>query len=101
MKTHKYKEMKGETIEIVNDMQDQEIKCLDCKIKMIKYKEDKSLFDGAMTFNFIKLRCPQCKKEYLNLEEAKKYDQYLKLKKMGREKALATLYEKRAKEIYA
>ncbi len=100
MKKQVYEEVK-EKLEIANKLQVDKSICLYCKKEMIKYKEDKSLFDGAITFHFIKLKCPQCKKEYLDLEEAKKYDLFLKLRKMGKEKALVIMTEENAKEIYA
>jgi len=101
MEKQYYREVKGESIELEGNLQINEISCLDCKVKMNKKKEDKGLFDGAITFHFMKLKCPQCKKEYLNLEEAEKYDLFLKLRKMGKEKALMTMTEEKAKEIYA
>ena len=101
MKKQHYREVKGESIELEGNLQINEISCLDCKVRMNKKKEDKSLFNNAITFHFIKLQCPQCKKEYLDLEEAKKYDLFLKLRKMGKEKALMTITEEKAKEIYA
>ena len=100
MKKQVYKEVK-EKLEIAEILHADKCVCLYCKKQMIKYQEDKSLFDGAITFHFIKLQCPRCKKKYLDLEEAKKYDLFLKLRKMGKEKALITITEEKAKEIYA
>lgn len=100
MKKQQYIEIKGERIELENNMQIEESNCLDCKIKLIKQKEDKNLFDGAVVFHFTKLKCPQCKKEYLDMKEAKKYDLFLKLRKMGKEQALTRITENKTKEIY-
>lgn len=99
--TKKQYKITEETIEIEKNLQVTECNCPVCKRKMIRHSEDKSLFDGAITFHFIKLQCPQCKKEYLDLEEAEKYDLFLKLRKMRKEKALITITEEKAKEIYA
>ena len=75
--------------------------CPKCKEKMVKYIDNKSLFEGALTFHIIKFKCLKCKKEYLDLNEAQKYDLFLKLEKVGRERALALISEKKAKQIYA
>lgn len=101
MKKQHYTEVKEVSIELEGNLQVEESSCLDCKIKMIKHKEEKSLFDGAITFHFIKLKCPQCKKEYLDIKEAEKYDLFLKLRKMGKEKALTMIRKKEVEEIYA
>ena len=66
---------------------------------MVKYIDNKSLFEGAMTFHIIKFKCLNCNKEYLDLDEAQKYDLFLKLEKTGKEKVLALINEK--KKIYA
>lgn len=63
--------------------------CPKCKEKMIKYIDNKSLFDGTLTFHIIKFKCQKCKKEYLDLNEAQKYGLFLKLGKIGKEKVLA------------
>ena len=51
--------------------------CPNCGIKMEKIIENKSLFDGSVTFHIIKLKCEKCKKEYMDLEQAAKYDLFL------------------------
>ena len=96
----RYKEAKEEKIEMIKDLQEDEMNCLKCKIKMVKYRESKSLFNGASVFHFIKFKCPQCKKEYLDLEEAKKYDLYLKSKKNGKQEALSGAAHEKTKEMY-
>lgn len=55
--------------------------CPDCGIKMQKIIENKSLFDGSLTFHIIKLKCEKCKKEYLDLEQAEVYDLFLTMNK--------------------
>ena len=94
MKKHHYREAKGESIELESNLRVDESRCLYCKKEMIKYRENKSLFDNAITFHFVKFKCQQCKRECLDLEEAKKYDLFLRLKKMGKEKAMALIAEK-------
>lgn len=63
--------------------------CHKCKLKMTKYIDNKSLFDGTLTFHIIKFKCPKCSKEYLDLNEAQKYDLFLRLGKVGKERVLA------------
>ena len=75
--------------------------CPECTQRMDKIIENKNLLDGALTFHIIKYKCAKCKKEYLDLNEAQKYDLFLKLEKVGRERALALISEKKAKQIYA
>ena len=58
--------------------------CPECNEKMDKVIENLNLFDGALTFHIIKFRCQKCDKEYMDLEEAEKYDLYLSLEKMKR-----------------
>ena len=55
--------------------------CPECDKKMSKYIANFDLFDGALTFHIIKFRCDKCKKEYLDMNEAEKYDFYLLIKK--------------------
>ena len=108
--------MKDENKMSVEDMEDlEEVKleinkdalvvnegvCPKCKDKMTKYIDNKSLFDGTLTFHIIKFKCLKCKKEYLDLNEAQKYDLFLKLEKIGKERALALITEKKTKQIYA
>lgn len=63
--------------------------CPDCGIKMQKIIENKSLFDGSLTFHIIKLRCEKCKKEYLDLEQAGVYDLFLAMEKHLSKKPLS------------
>ena len=55
--------------------------CPHCGIKMQKIIENKSLFDGSVTFHIIKFRCGRCRREYMDLEQAEKYDLYLIMSK--------------------
>lgn len=73
--------------------------CPKCNEKMVKYIENKSLFEGALTFHIIKFKCLKCKKEYLDLNEAQKYDLFLTLEKIGKNKVISLITEKT--HIYA
>lgn len=55
--------------------------CKDCHEKLIKIVENRSILNGAITFHIIKLKCPKCSKEYLDLDQAEKYDFALILEK--------------------
>ncbi len=59
--------------------------CPDCHEKLIRVVENRSILDGTVTFHIIKLRCSKCGKEFLDLDQAEKYD-------------FALLFEKAAKE---
>ena len=59
--------------------------CPTCNEKMEKIIENKNLFDGSLTFHLIKFRCEKCGKEYLDLEQAEKYDLYLILERAARQ----------------
>lgn len=63
--------------------------CPRCNKKMVKYIDNKSLFEGTLTFHIIKFHCEKCNKEYMDLDEAQKYDLFLRLQKIGKEKVLA------------
>lgn len=65
--------------------------CKDCREKLIKKVENINLFSGAVTFHIIKLKCPKCNKEYLDLDQAEKYDFLLALEKVSREKPLEVI----------
>lgn len=58
--------------------------CPTCNQKMEKIIQNKNLFDGAITFHIIKFRCSKCRKEYLDIEQAQKYDLYLLLEKFSK-----------------
>ena len=62
--------------------------CPVCEKNLTKYIETRSLFDGSLTFHLIKFKCEICKKEYLDLNQAEKYDIYLKLEHLSQEKSL-------------
>jgi len=68
--------------------------CKDCGEKLIKIVENRSILDGAISFHIIKLRCPNCGKEYLDLDQAEKYDFTLIL-----ERALQQPLDKLSKRI--
>ena len=55
--------------------------CKECNEKLVKIVQNKSILDGAITFHIIKLKCPKCGKEYLDLDQAEKYDFTLILEK--------------------
>ena len=59
--------------------------CKECSGKLIKVVENRSILDGAITFHIIKLRCTKCGKEYLDLDQAEKYDFALILEKAVRQ----------------
>ena len=65
--------------------------CKICKKKLVKKVENKSIFDGAITFHIIKLKCVKCGREYLDLDQAEKYDFLLTLEKASKEKPLEVL----------
>ena len=72
----------------------QEGTCKDCRHKLVKKVEDRTILNGAATFHIIKLKCPRCGKEYLDLDQAEKYDFFLALEKVSKEKPLATIAKK-------
>ena len=55
--------------------------CKNCHGKLIKIVENRSLLEGAITFHIIKLKCLRCGMEYLDLDQAEKYDFLLLLEK--------------------
>jgi|SRR3989344_7937934 len=55
--------------------------CKECNEKLIKVVENRSILDGTITFHIIKLKCPKCGNEYLDLDQAEKYDFALILEK--------------------
>lgn len=73
--------------------------CSCCDLKMRKVIENKSLFDGSLTFHIIKLRCEKCNREYLDLEQAEVYDMYLILNKTFAGRPLETVAERFSKAI--
>ena len=75
--------------------------CPKCNEKMVKYIDNKSLFEGTLTFHIIKFRCLKCDKEYMDLDEAEKYDLFLKLQEIGKEKVFTLFDDKKTKKIYA
>lgn len=63
--------------------------CPSCGLKMHKIIENKSLFEGSLTFHIIKLHCEKCHREYLDLEQAQVYDLFLIFNKAFQHKPLA------------
>ena len=59
--------------------------CPNCQVKMGKLVNTKPLFDGTITFHIIEFQCPKCKRKYLDLEQAEKYDLYATLEKLSKE----------------
>ena len=57
--------------------------CPECGDSMERIVENKSLFKGSATFHILKFRCLECGKEYLDLDQAEKYDAYLRLKSLS------------------
>ena len=55
--------------------------CKECSKRMTKVVENRSILDGAITFHIIKLRCQKCGREFLDLDQAEKYDFALTLEK--------------------
>lgn len=68
--------------------------CKDCNGKLIKIVENKSIFDGALTFHIIKLKCENCGKEYLDLNQAEKYDLLLTFEKISKQQSIRMLSKK-------
>lgn len=75
----KFKEVEAEIDE--NSFKVSEGICPLCNEKMSKYIANFSLFNGALTFHIIKFRCDKCKREYMDIDEAEKYDFYLLIRK--------------------
>lgn len=73
--------------------------CPHCDLKMHKIIENKSLFDGSLTFHIIKLKCEKCSREYLDLEQAEVYDMYLILNKRFAGRPLEAISERFSKAI--
>ena len=59
--------------------------CPDCHEKLIKVVENRSVLNGALTFHIIKLRCQKCGREFLDLDQAEKYDFALLFEKIEKE----------------
>lgn len=82
MSIKELKKFKEETLEIKRDaFEVNEGICKECNKKLIKIVENRSIFDGAITFHIIKLKCMKCGREYLDLDQAEKYDLLLKFEK--------------------
>jgi len=76
------KKLEEENLEIDEDaFEVNEGICKDCNEKLIKIVENRSILDGAITFHVIKLKCMKCGKQYLDLDQAEKYDLLLTLEK--------------------
>ncbi|MBS3171833.1 hypothetical protein J4449_04445 [Candidatus Woesearchaeota archaeon] len=68
--------------------------CKDCKEKLVKIVENRSIFDGTISFHIIKLRCLKCGREYLDLDQAEKYDFLLALEKASKKEPLENITKK-------
>ena len=79
-------ELKEEKLEIGEDaFEVNEGICKDCNEKLIKIVENRSILDGTITFHIIKLKCPKCRREYLDLDQAEKYDFALLLEEAAKQ----------------
>jgi len=65
--------------------------CPNCGLKMRKIIENKSLFEGSLTFHIIKFHCEKCDRQYLDLEQAQVYDLFLIFSKKFAGKPLENL----------
>ncbi len=85
-----YEELKDiEEAEVEFDSDASEVNegvCEECGERLVKIVENRSVLDGAITFHIIKLKCVKCGKEYLDLNQAEKYDFILALEKALKEK---------------
>ena len=72
--------------------------CKDCGEKLTKVVENKNILDGAITFHIIKLRCLRCGKEYLDLDQAEKYDFLLALSNAIKNKKALDFLAKKIEE---
>lgn len=72
--------------------------CPHCGVKTHKVIENKSLFDGSLTFHIIKLRCGKCNREYLDLEQAQVYDLFLVFNKL-KERSLHNVVERVSHQV--
>ncbi|MFB6208711.1 MAG: hypothetical protein ABEJ56_01080 [Candidatus Nanohaloarchaea archaeon] len=77
-------ELEDVDVEIADDISTvEDSDCPYCDVAMERVVENHSLFDGSATFHIVKLRCPECGKEFLDLDQAEKYDAYLTLDSMN------------------
>ena len=69
--------------------------CKECNGKLIKVVENRNFLEGSISFHIIKLKCDSCGKEYLDLNQADKYDFLLTLERAIKNKiALKVLAKK-------
>ncbi len=69
--------------------------CKECGGRLVKMVENRDFLDGSISFHIIKLKCDGCGKEYLDLNQADKYDFLLILEKAIKSKiALKVLARK-------
>lgn len=69
--------------------------CKECGGKLIKVVENRDFLEGSISFHIIKLRCDSCGKEYLDLNQADKYDFLLTLEKAMRDKVALNVLAKK------
>ena len=82
MSLEELRKLREEKLEIERDaFEVNEGICKDCNEKLVKIVENRNVLDGSITFHIIKLKCMKCGKEYLDLDQAEKYDFLLTLEK--------------------
>lgn len=82
MSLEELKKFREEKLEIDNNVLEvNEGVCKDCNERLVKIVENRNVLDGSITFHIIKLKCMKCGKEYLDLDQAEKYDFLLTLEK--------------------
>ncbi len=97
MSLEELKELRDEKLELDGSaFEVNEGVCKGCGEKLVKRVENRSILDGTITFHIIKLRCTKCGKEYLDLDQAEKYDLLLTFEKASKES-----FEVLAKKILA
>ncbi len=95
MTIEELKQLEEEPVEVGgNAFEVNEGLCKECHEKLIKKIENRTIFGGTVTFHIIKLVCPKCGREYLDLDQAEKYDFLLTLEKASKEKPLEVLTRK-------
>jgi len=67
----------------------------ECGGELVKIVENRDFLEGSISFHIIKLKCDSCGKEYLDLNQADKYDFLLTLERAIKNKiALKVLAKK-------
>ena len=81
MEFEELSELEQDNLEITNQDLEVEGGSCECGGKLTKKVENKILLDGSITFHITKLKCQRCGKEYLDLNQAEKYDFLLMLER--------------------